>query len=136
MAKSVSSPKLASSRYLTLRAILAATQPLLAGEGADAAPWSFYFRDDPGGRPHAFHVLRAQFDHLRHRVRIEFGVELTRPVGPPLDPERVAAVDEGLGAGGAPPIPVNPNAKPAALVRSSIAKLGSLPPSTAVSVIA
>lgn len=32
--------------------------------GADAEPWSFYFRDDPGGRPHAFHVLRAEFDQL------------------------------------------------------------------------
>lgn len=36
--------------------------------GAHAAPWSFFFRDDPGGRPHAFHVVRAQFDEilLRH----------------------------------------------------------------------
>jgi flavin-dependent dehydrogenase len=32
--------------------------------GAQAEPWSFFFRDDPGGRPHAFQVVRAQFDHL------------------------------------------------------------------------
>jgi halogenation protein CepH len=36
--------------------------------GARAEPWSFFFGDDPGGRPHAFQVLRSEFDHilLRH----------------------------------------------------------------------
>jgi flavin-dependent dehydrogenase len=39
--------------------------------GAQAEPWSFFFRDDPGGRPHAFQVVRAQFDHLllQHAAR-------------------------------------------------------------------
>ncbi len=39
--------------------------------GAQRVPWSFYFRDDPGGRPNAFHVLRSQFDHLllQHAAR-------------------------------------------------------------------
>jgi flavin-dependent dehydrogenase len=32
--------------------------------GAQAEPWSFFFRDDPGGRPHAYQVVRSQFDHL------------------------------------------------------------------------
>lgn len=32
--------------------------------GSQAQPWSFFFRDDPGGRPHAFQVVRSQFDHL------------------------------------------------------------------------
>jgi halogenation protein CepH len=40
--------------------------------GSQAEPWSFFFRDDPGGRPHAFQVVRAQFDHLllQHAARV------------------------------------------------------------------
>ena len=40
--------------------------------GSHAEPWSFFFREDPGGRPHAFHVLRSEFDHLllRHAARL------------------------------------------------------------------
>jgi halogenation protein CepH len=39
--------------------------------GSQAEPWSFFFRDDPGGRPHAYQVVRAQFDHLllQHAAR-------------------------------------------------------------------
>lgn len=44
--------------------------------GARAEPWSFYFRDDPGGRPHAFHVVRAQFDHLLLQHAAALGVEV------------------------------------------------------------
>jgi len=44
--------------------------------GADAEPWSFVFRDDPGGRPHAFHVLRSEFDHLLLRHAAGLGVEV------------------------------------------------------------
>jgi flavin-dependent dehydrogenase len=44
--------------------------------GAQAAPWSFYFRDDPGGRPHAFHVLRAQFDHILLQHAAALGAEV------------------------------------------------------------
>jgi halogenation protein CepH len=44
--------------------------------GAQAEPWSFYFRDDPGGRPHAFHVLRAEFDHLLLQHAASLGVDV------------------------------------------------------------
>ncbi|MBX3025145.1 tryptophan 7-halogenase [bacterium] len=44
--------------------------------GARAEPWSFYFRDDPGGRPHAFHVVRAEFDHLLLRHAAALGVDV------------------------------------------------------------
>jgi halogenation protein CepH len=27
-------------------------------------PWSFWFREDPGGRPHAFQVVRSEFDQI------------------------------------------------------------------------
>src|SRR5690349_1192673 len=32
--------------------------------GRQRAPWSFWFREDPGGRPYAFQVVRAEFDQL------------------------------------------------------------------------
>jgi halogenation protein CepH len=32
--------------------------------GSSPQPWSFWFREDPGGRPHAFHVVRSEFDQL------------------------------------------------------------------------
>jgi halogenation protein CepH len=32
--------------------------------GRSQEPWSFWFREDPGGRPHAFQVVRAQFDKI------------------------------------------------------------------------
>jgi halogenation protein CepH len=32
--------------------------------GRQQAPWSFWFREDPGGRPHAYQVVRAEFDQL------------------------------------------------------------------------
>ena len=44
--------------------------------GARAEPWSFYFRDDPGGRPHAFHVVRSEFDHLLLRHAAGLGVDV------------------------------------------------------------
>jgi halogenation protein CepH len=44
--------------------------------GARAEPWSFFFRDDPGGRPHAFQVLRAQFDHILLKHAAELGVDV------------------------------------------------------------
>lgn len=43
--------------------------------GRGQEPWSFYFRDDPGGRPHAFHVVRAEFDHLLFRHAAALGVD-------------------------------------------------------------
>jgi halogenation protein CepH len=32
--------------------------------GGGGAPWRFTFGEDPGGRPHAFHVIRSEFDQL------------------------------------------------------------------------
>jgi len=32
--------------------------------GRQAEPWSFWFKEDPGGRPYAFHVIRSEFDQL------------------------------------------------------------------------
>jgi len=39
--------------------------------GSNAAPWTFWFREDPGGYQHAYHVLRSEFDALllRHAGR-------------------------------------------------------------------
>lgn len=44
------------------------------GESAD--PWSFFFREDPGGRPHAFQVLRSQFDHILLQHAASLGVDV------------------------------------------------------------
>ncbi|MGD9765703.1 MAG: NAD(P)/FAD-dependent oxidoreductase [Candidatus Binatia bacterium] len=44
--------------------------------GARGGTWSFYFRDDPGGRPSAFHVLRSEFDHLLLRHTAQLGAEV------------------------------------------------------------
>jgi halogenation protein CepH len=32
--------------------------------GRQRQPWTFWFREDPGGRPYAFQVVRAEFDHI------------------------------------------------------------------------
>ena len=38
--------------------------------GRQAEPWSFWFAEDPGGRPYAFQVVRAEFDTiLLHNAR-------------------------------------------------------------------
>jgi halogenation protein CepH len=44
--------------------------------GADREPWSFFFREDPGGRPHAFHVVRSEFDHLLLRHCAALGADV------------------------------------------------------------
>ncbi|MEO8084182.1 MAG: NAD(P)/FAD-dependent oxidoreductase, partial [Ardenticatenales bacterium] len=44
--------------------------------GSHAEPWSFFFRDDPGGRPHAYQVIRAQFDHLLLKHAAGLGVDV------------------------------------------------------------
>jgi halogenation protein CepH len=72
-------------RYHIGESLLSATLPILDAVGATPAierhgflrkpggtfqwgrqrePWSFWFREDPGGRPHAFQVVRAEFDQL------------------------------------------------------------------------
>ncbi|HSD10212.1 MAG TPA: tryptophan 7-halogenase [Candidatus Binatia bacterium] len=32
--------------------------------GSNREPWTFWFREDPGGYAHAYHVLRAEFDAI------------------------------------------------------------------------
>jgi flavin-dependent dehydrogenase len=44
--------------------------------GAQAAPWSFFFRDDPGGRPYAYQVVRAEFDHLLLKHAAQVGTDV------------------------------------------------------------
>jgi FAD-dependent halogenase len=44
--------------------------------GSQAEPWSFFFREDPGGRSHAFHVLRSQFDHILLLHAASLGVDV------------------------------------------------------------
>jgi len=44
--------------------------------GSHGEPWSFFFREDPGGRPHAFHVLRSQFDHILLKHAASLGVDV------------------------------------------------------------
>jgi FAD-dependent halogenase len=72
-------------RYHIGESLLSATLPILDAIGATPAierhgflrkpggtfqwgrqrePWSFWFREDPGGRPYAFQVVRAEFDQL------------------------------------------------------------------------
>jgi len=72
-------------RYHIGESLLSATLPILDAIGATPAieqhgflrkpggtflwgrqpePWSFRFREDPGGRPYAFQVIRAEFDQL------------------------------------------------------------------------
>jgi halogenation protein CepH len=72
-------------RYHIGESLLSATLPILEAAGALPAiaahgflekpggtflwgrqrePWSFWFREDPGGRPHAYQVVRAEFDQL------------------------------------------------------------------------
>lgn len=72
-------------RYHIGESLLSATLPILDAIGATPAierhgflrkpggtfqwgrqrePWSFWFREDPGGRPYAFQVVRAEFDRI------------------------------------------------------------------------
>jgi len=44
--------------------------------GSDREPWTFFFREDPGGRPHAFQVVRSEFDHLLLRHAATLGTEV------------------------------------------------------------
>jgi FAD-dependent halogenase len=72
-------------RYHIGESLLSATLPIFDAVGATTAierhgflrksggtfqwgrspePWTFWFREDPGGRPYAFQVIRAEFDKL------------------------------------------------------------------------
>lgn len=48
--------------------------------GESPEPWSFWFRDDPGGYPHAFHVVRSRFDEILLRHAERQGVEVREEV--------------------------------------------------------
>lgn len=54
--------------------------------GSNAEPWSFWFREDPGGHPHAYHVLRSEFDALLLANSRRCGAEV-------LEATRVEAID-------------------------------------------
>ena len=84
-------------RYHIGESLLSATLPILDAIGATPAierhgflhkpggtfqwgrqrdPWSFLFREDPGGRPHAFQVVRSEFDKLLLDHSRESGAEV------------------------------------------------------------
>src|SRR5262245_56491413 len=84
-------------RYHIGESLLSATMPILEAAGAlprikahgflekpggtflwgrQAEPWSFWFREDPGGRPHAFQVIRAEFDQLLLENARDHGAEV------------------------------------------------------------
>ena len=44
--------------------------------GRQREPWSFWFREDPGGRPYAFQVIRAEFDQLLLENARDHGAEV------------------------------------------------------------
>jgi FAD-dependent halogenase len=44
--------------------------------GRQREPWSFWFREDPGGRPHAYQVIRAEFDRLLLENARDHGAEV------------------------------------------------------------
>jgi flavin-dependent dehydrogenase len=48
--------------------------------GSSRQPWSFWFREDPGGYPHAFHVLRSEFDEILLRHASRQGAEVSEEV--------------------------------------------------------
>ncbi len=94
-------------RYHIGESLLSATLPILEAAGALPAierhgflekpggtflwgrqrePWSFWFREDPGGRPHAFQVVRAEFDQLLLDNARAHGAEV-------LEEHAVTAVD-------------------------------------------
>jgi len=84
-------------RYHIGESLLSATLPILESVGAmpriqahgflekpggtfqwgrQREPWSFWFREDPGGRPHAFQVIRAEFDQLLLENARDHGAEV------------------------------------------------------------
>jgi FAD-dependent halogenase len=44
--------------------------------GSNMKPWSFWFREDPGGYEHAYHVLRSEFDAILLRYAAREGAEV------------------------------------------------------------
>jgi halogenation protein CepH len=48
--------------------------------GRQVEPWSFFFREDPGGRPYGYQVVRAEFDDLLLKNAREHGAEVLEEV--------------------------------------------------------
>jgi halogenation protein CepH len=84
-------------RYHIGESLLSATMPILEAVGAlprieahgflrkpggtfqwgrQRDPWSFWFREDPGGQPYAFQVIRAEFDQLLLENARDHGAEV------------------------------------------------------------
>jgi halogenation protein CepH len=109
-------------RYHIGESLLSATLPILDAVGVTPAlerhgflrkpggtflwgrrrePWSFWFREDPGGRAHAYQVVRAEFDQLllenarAHGAAVHEAHAVTR-----VDVSGAAPVVEGRAAGG------------------------------------
>jgi halogenation protein CepH len=70
--------------------------------GRSDEPWSFFFREDPGGRPHAYQVVRAEFDEILLRNAADHGAEVHeehRAVGLDVDGERPVVRAESASGG-------------------------------------
>src|SRR5262245_40661604 len=69
--------------------------------GRQREPWSFWFREDPGGRPHAFQVIRAEFDQLLLENARDHGAEVHEEHAvEEIDTSGPAPVLRGVAAGG------------------------------------
>jgi halogenation protein CepH len=109
-------------RYHIGESLLSATMPILEAAGAlprieahgflrkpggtfqwgrQAEPWSFWFREDPGGRPHAFQVVRAEFDQLLLQNARDQGAEVHEEHAvEAIDDDGPSPVVRGVAAGG------------------------------------
>ena len=69
--------------------------------GRQREPWSFWFREDPGGRPHAFQVIRSEFDQLLLEHARDAGAEVHEEHAiEEIDTSADAPVLRGVAAGG------------------------------------
>lgn len=109
-------------RYHIGESLLSATMPILEVAGAlprieahgflrkpggtfqwgrQRDPWSFWFREDPGGRPYAFQVIRAEFDQLLLENARDHGVEVHEEHAvEEIDTSGPTPVLRGVAAGG------------------------------------
>jgi halogenation protein CepH len=70
--------------------------------GRQPEPWSFLFSEDPGGRPYAFQVIRAEFDQLLLQNARDHGAEVHEEHAvEDIDTSGFAPVLRGVAAGGA-----------------------------------
>src|SRR5262249_33271654 len=70
--------------------------------GRQPEPWSFLFREDPGGRPYAFQVIRSEFDQLLLQNARDHGAEVHEEHAvEEIDTSGPVPVLRGVTAGGA-----------------------------------